>query len=55
MGLSIFPPWVAAPLSPLCHFYYECNGLGNHIVSAETIESFKRRLNKFMNEDDGWD
>ena len=32
----------------------EWNGLGNHIVSAETMESFKRRLDKFMDEDDGW-
>ena len=30
----------------------EWNGLINHIVRAETMGSFKRRLDKFMDEDD---
>ena len=33
----------------------EWNRLSNHhIVSGETVWSFKRRLDKFMDEDDGW-
>ena len=32
----------------------EWDRFSNHIVSAETIGSFKRRLDKFMNEDDRW-
>ena len=32
----------------------EWNGLGNHIDSAETMGSFKRRLDEFMDEDDRW-
>ena len=33
----------------------EWNGRSNYIVSAETMGSFKRRLDKFMDEDDdGW-
>ena len=30
----------------------EWNGLGNHIVGAESIGRFKRRLDKFKEEDD---
>ena len=30
------------------------NRLSNHIVSTETMGSFKRRLDKFMDEDDRW-
>ena len=30
----------------------EWNGLSNHNVSARTMKSFKRRLDKFMGEDD---
>ena len=30
----------------------EWNRLGNQVVSAETIESFKRILDKYMNEND---
>ena len=30
------------------------NRLSNHIVSGETMGSFKRRLDKFMDEDDRW-
>ena len=30
------------------------NRLSNYIVSVETMVSFKRRLDKFMDEDDGW-
>ena len=29
----------------------EWNGLSNHAISAETMGSFKRRLDKFMDED----
>ena len=29
-------------------------GFSNLIVSAETMGSFKRRLDKFMDEDDRW-
>ena len=32
----------------------EWNELSNHIVSGETMGSFKRRLDKFMGEDDRW-
>ena len=31
---------------------YEWNRLSNRIVSGQTLGSFKRRLNKFMDEDD---
>ena len=30
----------------------EWNRLGEHVVSAETIDSFKRRLDKFMDDSD---
>ena len=30
------------------------NGLSDHIVSPETMGRFKRRLDKFMDEDDRW-
>ena len=30
------------------------NRLNNHIVSAQTMGSFKRRLDRFMDEDDRW-
>ena len=30
----------------------EWNRLGEHVVSAETIDSFKRRLDKFMDDND---
>ena len=30
------------------------NGLNNRIVSVETMRSFKRRLDKFMDEDVRW-
>ena len=32
----------------------EWNGLSNQVVSAKTIERFKRRLHKDMDGDDGW-
>ena len=32
----------------------EGNRLSNHIGSAEMMRSFKRRLHKFMDEDDRW-
>ena len=32
----------------------EWDRLGNHIVSAQTLGSFKRRLDKFMDEEDRW-
>ena len=32
----------------------EWNTLSNHVVGAQTMGKFKRRLDKFMNEDDGW-
>ena len=32
----------------------EWNGSGMHIVSAESIVIFKRRLKKFMDKDDRW-
>ena len=32
----------------------EWNRLGEHVVSAETIDSFKRRLDKFMDDSDRW-
>ena len=32
----------------------EWKELSNHIVSAETMGSFKRRLDKFIDEDDRW-
>ena len=32
----------------------EWNGFSNHIVSAETKETIKRRLDRFMEEDDRW-
>ena len=32
----------------------ERNRLSNHIVSGETMGSYKRRLDKFMDEDDRW-
>lgn len=28
--------------------------LSDHVVGAKLIGSFKRRLDKFMDEDDGW-
>ena len=31
----------------------EWSRLSNHIVNAQTMESFKRRVHKFMDEDDG--
>ena len=31
------------------------NGLGSHVVSAESIDSFKRRLDESMDRDDMWD
>ena len=30
------------------------NRLNNHIVSAQTLGSFTKRLDKFMDEDDKW-
>ena len=30
------------------------NRLSNHIVSAQTMQSLKRILDKFMDEDDRW-
>ena len=30
------------------------NRLSSHVVEANTIESFKRRLDSFMDEDDKW-
>ena len=32
----------------------EWNRLGNHFVSAQTMGSFKRRSDEFMDEDDRW-
>ena len=32
----------------------EWNGLNNHVLSAESMGSFIRRLDTFMNEDDRW-
>ena len=32
----------------------EWNRLNNHIVSAQTLGSFKKRLDKLMDEDDRW-
>ena len=31
------------------------NRLGRHIVNAESIDSFKRRLDQSMDRDDRWD
>ena len=30
------------------------NRLTSHVVSAESLDSFKRRLDKFMDRDDRW-
>ena len=32
----------------------EWKGLNGHVVRAESMESFKRRLSKYMDGDDGW-
>ena len=32
----------------------EWNRLSNHIVSTQTLRNFKRRLDKFMGEDERW-
>ncbi len=32
----------------------EWNKLSSHVVSANTIDSFKRRLDKFMHGEDRW-
>ena len=32
----------------------EWNRFNNHIVSAQTLGSFNRRLDKFMDKDDKW-
>ena len=32
----------------------EWNKFNNHIVKAQTLGSFKRRLDKFIGEDDRW-
>ena len=31
------------------------NRLGRHVISAESIGSFKRRLDESMDRDEGWD
>ena len=36
----------------LIGWFDEWNGLSHHIVSAESMGGFKRRLDKFMHEDD---
>ena len=36
-------------------FLNNWNRLGRHVVSAESIDSFKRRLNQNMDRDDRWD
>ena len=41
-------PAVSSPIN-IC-----VNGLSNHITSAETMESFKRRLGKLMDEENRW-